>query len=412
MFSSSVHPHTSTSASSPAAPLAAPLNSPSLDSPDSSDRPSNEVPHTDKKVTCPSGQSNPPHSSSCSKELPFHIDLSSVHHLIKLHRQESRHDRFVSLALHKRSLRTKRRRRSSKPSFFLKLLLRGRQFIRTICELIKPKLSALVSAIQSKLSSFTKLIKSFSPWQQQHQLLHCNSAIFSLSAPIDPDPGPTRFDTDSILVGADVCASATLCQFKHLFTDLVPVEGMFLKGVAGKIPVVAKGTLHLTFHDDQGESHTFSVRDSYYVPELQMTLLCPQQWAKQRLADFGWEDGARFITHGDFAEFRWDKGNIQLTVPMDDRSNLPIMTTVPGFRNSANLVANLATPAVVTDDEDSDSDEESAIQASAPEESSSPSFPFNETNKPFPGFDCTKVVIISLLGYYFLNCHCHLGVLH
>ena len=234
MFSSSVHPPTSTSTSSSAAPLATPPTSPSTDSPD---RPSNEVPNTDKKVSCPSGQSNPPHSSSCSKELPFHIDLSSVHRLIKLHRQESRHDRFVSLALHKRSLRNKRRRRTHKPSFFLKLLLRGRQFIRTICELIKPKLSALVSAIQSKLSSFTKLIKSFSPWQQQQQLLHCSSAIFSLSAPTDPDPGPTRFDTDSILVGADVCASATLCQFKHLFTDLVPVEGMFLKGVAGKIPV-------------------------------------------------------------------------------------------------------------------------------------------------------------------------------
>ena len=266
--------------------------------PDSPDWPSNEVPNTDKKVHSPSGQLSTHQPSSCPREPTPHIDLRTVHCLLRLNRKASRHRRFVSLAHHKPSLQEFRRMRTHTPSLFMQFLIRGRQLFKTASDLIKSKLSALVSATQSKLSSTITTLQSFLPWQQHKQLLHCSSAIFSLSAPHDPDPGPTRFDTDSILVGADVCASATLSQFKHLFTDLVPVEGVFLKGVAGRIPVVAKGTLHLTFRDDKGESHTFSVRDSYHVPQLQMTLLCPQQWAKQRLADFGWEDGAQFITRG------------------------------------------------------------------------------------------------------------------
>ena len=89
-------------------------------------------------------------------------------------------------------------------------------------------------------------------WLNPH-ILYCNTSIFSHTASTE-SPGPSRFDTDSIPVGADVCASSTVSQHKHLFTDLQPVEGMFLKGVAGKIPVVAKGTLHLTFEDDKGQT--------------------------------------------------------------------------------------------------------------------------------------------------------------
>ena len=91
-----------------------------------------------------------------------------------------------------------------------------------------------------------------------------------------------------------------MSKHKHLFTDLTPVEGVFLKGIGGKVRVEAKGTLHLNFLDDKGEIHTFKIPDSYFVPELELTLLCPQQWAKQREQEFGFEDGAQFITKGDF----------------------------------------------------------------------------------------------------------------
>ena len=175
------------------------------------------------------------------------------------------------------------------------------------------------------------------PWKSKH-ILHCNTNIFTHSASNEA-PGPTKLDTVSFSVGADVCASATVSQFKQLFTDLQQVEGMFLKGVAGKIPVIAKGTLHLAFEDDEGEIQTFPIRDSFCVPNLQMTLLCPQQWAKQRETDFGWEDGAQFITKGDHSVFKWDKGSKSITVPMDTHTN----PTAPGFRGTATWQATQET---------------------------------------------------------------------
>ena len=113
-------------------------------------------------------------------------------------------------------------------------------------------------------------------WKSYHHFLHCNNAFFSFSADDDVNnPGPAKFDTDSFPVGADVCASATLCNKRNLFTDLEAVQDAFLKGVGGKIPVVGKGTLHLSFEDDQANLHTFKIKDACYVPDLPMTLLCP-----------------------------------------------------------------------------------------------------------------------------------------
>ena len=103
------------------------------------------------------------------------------------------------------------------------------------------------------------------PWEHHHHLLHCHTNIFSF-ANGDTEPDPARFDTDAIPVSADVCASATMSKHKHIFTDLTPVEGVFLKGVGGKVRVEAKGTLHLNFLDDKGEIHTFKIPDSYFVP--------------------------------------------------------------------------------------------------------------------------------------------------
>ena len=137
-----------------------------------------------------------------------------------------------------------------------------------------------------------------------HHLVQCHTNILSF-ANGDTEPGPARFDTDSIPVGADVCASATMSKHKHLFRDLTWRERSS-KGVGSKVRVEAKGILHLNLLDDKGEIHTFKIPDFYFVPELELTLLCPQQWAKQREQEFGLEDGAQFITKGDCSRFQWD----------------------------------------------------------------------------------------------------------
>ena len=170
-----------------------------------------------------------------------------------------------------------------------------------------------------------------------------------------------------------------MSKHKHLFTDLTPVEGVFLKGVGGKIRVEAKGTLHLNFLDDKGEIHTFKIPDSYYVPELELTLL----WAKQREQEFGFEDGAQFITKGDFSRFQWDHNQHSITVPMDSASNLPILTTAPSFKRSAMSILS-SFPALVSDAEDSDDEDEPDDATVRTTNAVADHFPFNavDTAKP------------------------------
>ena len=319
--------------------------------------------------------------------LPFKPHLESLHRLIQLHRQESRHHRFLLRAVHRNHLRHKRRKlHSPQRSSFIS---RGRKCLRFIANTIK-------SATQQVLQAFTTIfntamhhiptlsLPSIGPWippWRIHHLLHCNSSVFSF-ANADSDPGPARFDTDSIPIGADVCASATMSQHKHLFTNLQPVEGVFLKGVGGKIRVEAKGTLHLNLQDDKGETQLFQIHDSYLVPELELTLLCPQQWAKQREDEFGLEDGAQFITKGSFSRFQWDHNLHSITVPMDSSSNLPILTTQPSFLRSA--MSLVCMPAVVSDAEDSDDEDDSDDATIRTTNSVANHFPFTpaSTMKP------------------------------
>jgi len=332
----------------------------------------NDVSKTDKKAKAP------------SRKLTPHLE--SIHRLIKLHQQENKHSQFLLRAHHKRFLRCRRKTRKSPPLSKLgNFLVRGRQILETFCVQLNHLKSKAIGLVHHIATSLKRFALPWVPWTN-HRILHCNAPIFSYSSST-VEPGPTRFDTDSILVGADVCASASVSQHKHLFTDLSPVDDLFLKGVAGKIPVVAKGTLHLPFCDDKGDLHTFSIKNSHFVPQLHMTLLCPQQWAKQREEEHGWEDAASFITKGNYAEFKWEGGNNSLTVPMDGKTNLPILSTAPSFQNTAELIAKTATPAVISDDEDSDDEDGDKAQVSSsinPQDPSLKSFPFIQCHPTNP----------------------------
>ena len=162
-----------------------------------------------------------------SQKLPSppQLHLESIHRLIKLYQQENRHNQFLRRALHKRTLRSSRRKKSK--SLLGAFLSRGRKIFRTFCKQLLERLHSLKSKATSLVHQFAASIKRFIipwvPWNHHHRILHCNAHIFSYSSSTEA-PGPTRFDTDSILVGADVCASASVSQHKHLFTDLTPVD--------------------------------------------------------------------------------------------------------------------------------------------------------------------------------------------
>ena len=174
-----------------------------------------------------------------------------------------------------------------------------------------------------------------------------------------------------------------MSKHKYLFTDLTQVEGVFLKGVGGKVRVEAKDTFHLNFLDDKGEIHTFKIPDSNFVLKLELTVLCPQQWAKQREQEFGFDDGAQFITKGNISRFQWDHNQHSIIVPMDSASNLPILSTALSFKRSAMSILS-SFPVRVSDAEDSDDEDEPDDATVRTTNAVADHFPFNtvDTAKP------------------------------
>ena len=71
------------------------------------------------------------------------------------------------------------------------------------------------------------------------------------------------------------------------------------------------------------------IENSYYAPRLKLTLLSPRQWSLQGPLR---RDGSRirqWTVDGDATVMRFEHG--VKTVPYDPKSNLPLLTTKPGF---------------------------------------------------------------------------------
>ncbi len=185
--------------------------------------------------------------------------------------------------------------------------------------------------------------------------------LFSLNATSENEGDAMVFDTDSIPFAIDPCATATIVNSKDHLLNLRPVKNSFLTGVGGKIPVVAMGTLRWHVEDDSGQIHQLKVEDAFYVPESPLNLLCPQQWAAQRMEIHGVEDDPYFRTNPSHSFLSWNGGQSTLTVPHDSSNNLPLWRTAPGFHQAAAFICKevgQAFPAtVIPDDSDSENDE-------------------------------------------------------
>ena len=60
--------------------------------------------------------------------------------------------------------------------------------------------------------------------------------------------------------------------------------------------------------DDNGRTHPIQIPNSIYVPNLQMTLLCPQHWAQQDAISHPWSpDGTVCYTMVEVMVLEWDQ---------------------------------------------------------------------------------------------------------
>ena len=165
--------------------------------------PQNDAPIADIEEETTSPTSSPREPIPAPSGSPFHINFDAVHCLIKLTRQESRHHWFVLRSVHHNHLRHKRRKIHPPPFGFPKL----RSFIsrgRTCLRIIAHHINQLFRAFKTSAINLARMLASAFPfptwhptWKRCHHLLHCHTNVFSFTNG-DTEPGPARFDTDSI----------------------------------------------------------------------------------------------------------------------------------------------------------------------------------------------------------------------
>jgi hypothetical protein len=91
----------------------------------------------------------------------------------------------------------------------------------------------------------------------------------------------TSFDTDAETIGIDNRCSGCISHLRADFVGELRPSNRVVKGFAGSRTTNAQvGTLRWSWEDEMGRKHTFTIPNSYYVPDGRVRLLSPQHWSQ------------------------------------------------------------------------------------------------------------------------------------
>ena len=136
-----------------------------------------------------------------------------------------------------------------------------------------------------------------------------------------------NIDTDSGPVGIDNTCSACISHCIGDFQGSVTACNRSIKGFGGtKTHNVQKGTIQWDWLDDEGTDHTFTIPDSYYVPEGKVRLLSLQHWDRTQCKHMQ----TREMTDATSCTLSWGADKHQLTVPLD-YNNVATFHLAPGY---------------------------------------------------------------------------------
>ena len=156
------------------------------------------------------------------------------------------------------------------------------------------------------------------------------------------DPRRTKFDSDSYSVGIDSQASCSMWNRKSAFTEIRKVKGIKVKGIGGQY-VEAKGigTVKFKLEDDSGKKHTVKIPNTLFVPDMPISLLCPQHWSQQTKDHYPVRNGTWCAILPDQCILHWDQRQFKRTVKYDEASNTPRFRTASGSELYRAFVAPL-----------------------------------------------------------------------
>jgi Reverse transcriptase (RNA-dependent DNA polymerase)/GAG-pre-integrase domain len=142
----------------------------------------------------------------------------------------------------------------------------------------------------------------------------------------------TRFDSDSVLLHVDNCASRCITNSISDFVKAPQKVIGRVKGMGGdKVAVEAVGTIRWTFDDDDGVPHAFLIPGSLYIPSSPARLFSPQHWAQERKDNAPVKNGTWQATFADHVMLVWGQQKYRRRIPLD-KSNVATFSTTAGCK--------------------------------------------------------------------------------
>ena len=137
-----------------------------------------------------------------------------------------------------------------------------------------------------------------------------------------------------------------------------------VKGIGGHAQATYKETVQWKIQDDQGQSHRFTLPNSYYVATAPSQILCPQHLAQTAKDNHPLPLGTGEVTGDEYIQLFWDQRKYVKTIKLDPRRNIGMTHTAPGIHKFKDFLAQQAilTPGpccfdthVIPDDDDKES---------------------------------------------------------
>ena len=151
-----------------------------------------------------------------------------------------------------------------------------------------------------------------------------------------------HWDTDGQNLMVDNGASASITPYlKDFITPPQPINSK-VKGIRGHAQATCKGTVQWKIQDDQGQTHCFTLRNSYFVATAPSRILCPQHLAQTAKDNYPLPLGTGEVTGDEYIQLFWNQRKYVKTIKLDPRRNIGVTHTAPGIHKFKEFVAQQA----------------------------------------------------------------------
>ena len=186
--------------------------------------------------------------------------------------------------------------------------------------------------------------------------------------------------------GASASTTPYLADF---ITPPQPINSK-VKGIRGHAQAMNKGTVQWKIQDGQGQSHHFTLPNSYFVATAPSRILCPQHLTQAAKDDYPLPLGTGEVTGDEYIQLFWNQCKYVKTIKVGPRRNIGMTHTAPGIYKFKEFVVQQAVqtlcPCCFETHVIPDDDDEASLQPPDPIQPQTqeiqPQFPLQQIGPP------------------------------